>query len=146
MAAADELVITVQTEYFAMRGLGQLAEIVRMVREHVNPQLRILGILPTLVNPVTRLAREVLEEVRTHFGELVFETRIRQNVRLAEAPGHQQHIFEYDPQSAGAEDYRAIAAEIEARVARAEAEEPDGSDEGEPATPPAPEPIEPRTE
>jgi len=117
MAAADELIVTVQTEYFAMRGLGQIDQIVAMVREHVNPGLRLLGILPTLVSPVTRLAREVIEEIRGHYGELVLATRIRQNVRLAEAPGHQQHIFAYDPHSAGAEDYTALARELERRVA-----------------------------
>ena len=122
MAAAHELLITVQTEYFAMRGLGQIDQVIAMVREHVNRDLRILGILPTLVNPVTRLAREVLEEVRGHYGALVFETRIRQNVRLAEAPGHQLHIFDYDPQSAGAEDYGTLSREIEARVAHGEAQ------------------------
>ena len=125
MAAADELLITVQTEYFAMRGLGQIDQVVAMVREHVNRDLSILGILPTLVNPVTRLAREVLEEVRGHYGALVFETRIRQNVRLAEAPGHQLHIFDYDPQSAGAEDYGTLAREIEARVAQDDAKAAD---------------------
>jgi len=119
MTAATGLLVTVQTEYFAMRGLGQLDEIVGMVQEHVNPQLELLGILPTLVSPVTRLAREVIAEIREAYGDLVFQTRIRQNVRLAEAPGHQVHIFAYDPLSAGAVDYRALAAEIEARVAAA---------------------------
>ena len=113
MAAAGSVLITVQTEYFAMRGLGQLDRIVHMVREHVNPELEILGILPTLVNPVTKLAREVIQEVRAHYGERVFATRIRQNVRLAEAPGYQDHIFAYEPGSAGAEDYAALAAELE---------------------------------
>jgi len=117
MTAASGVIVTMQTEYFAMRGLGQLDEIVGMVREHVNPELSILGILPTLVNPVTRLAREVLEEITAHYGELVFTTRIRQNVRLAEAPGHQMHIFGYDALSPGAADYRALAIEVEARVA-----------------------------
>ncbi len=119
MAASDELIVTVQTEYFAMRGLGSIDQIVEMVRKHVNPRLKIAGILPTLVNPVTRLAREVIEEIRGHYGDVMFNTRIRSNVRLAEAPGHQQHIFEYDPTSAGAEDYTALAVEYEARVAGA---------------------------
>ena len=119
MTAATGMIVTVQTEYFAMRGLSQIDDIVRMVQEHVNPRLQLLGILPTLVNPVTRLAREVMEEVRGHYGPLVFDTRIRQNIRLAEAPGHQSHIFDYDPLSAGAEDYRALAVELEARVAAA---------------------------
>jgi len=113
MAACPEIFITLQTEYFALRGLGQLARIVEMVRGSIHPELRIAGILPTLVSPVTNLAREVLEEVRTHFGDRVFQTRIRQNVRLAEAPGHQQHIFDYAPHSAGAHDYEALAAEVE---------------------------------
>ncbi len=116
MTAASYLLITVQTEYFAMRGLGALDETVGMVREHVNPDLEILGILTTMVNPVTRLAREVIDEIRGHYGALVFDTHIRQNVRLAEAPGHQVHIFGYDPLSAGAEDYRALAKEVEARA------------------------------
>jgi chromosome partitioning protein len=116
MVAATEIIITVQTEYFAMRGLGQIDEVIGEVQRHINRDLEILGILPTLVNPVTRLAREVLEEVRRHFGHKVFTTRIRQNVRLAEAPGHQQHIFDYDPESAGAADYRALADEIQARA------------------------------
>ena len=143
MAAADDLLVTVQTEYFAMRGLGQIDQIVSMVQQHVNPGLTILGILPTLVNPVTRLAREVIEEVRAHYGELVFDTRIRQNVRLAEAPGHQQHIFDYDPHSAGAEDYLSVASEIEMRVAgtydagAVEAPPPAPEPAPHPAAPPA---------
>ena len=112
MAACPEIFITLQTEYFALRGLGQLARIVEMVRSGIHPELRIAGILPTLVSPVTNLAREVLEEVRAHFGDRVFTTRIRQNVRLAEAPGHQQHIFDYAPHSAGAHDYEALAEEL----------------------------------
>ncbi len=113
MAAAGHVLITVQTEYFAMRGLGQLDRIVQMVREHVNPRIEILGILPTLVNPVTKLAREVIQEVRSHYGDRLLRTRIRQNVRLAEAPGYQDHIFAYEPNSAGAEDYAALAAELD---------------------------------
>jgi chromosome partitioning protein len=142
MAAARDLIITVQTEYFAMRGLGQLDEVVAMVRQHVNPDLRILGILPTLVNPVTRLAREVVDEIRAHYGALLFDVRIRQNVRLAEAPGHQVHIFAYDEHSAGAADYRALAAEVEARVrggtaARREETAPGEDEDGPPEEPPA---------
>lgn len=116
MAAAGAVLITLQTEYFALRGLGQLHQIVRMVQEHVNPGLKLLGILPTMVNPVTNLAREVIEEVRAHYGDVLFRTRIRQNVRLAEAPGHQTHIFAYDPNCPGAADYRALAGEVLARA------------------------------
>lgn len=142
MTAATGLIVTVQTEYFAMRGLGQLDEIVTMVQEHVNPQLEILGILTTLVNPVTRLAREVIDEIRSAYGDLVFETRIRQNVRLAEAPGHQVHIFAYDELSAGAADYRALATELAGRVAARPTEAASPPEAPEPV-PSEPAPLEP---
>jgi chromosome partitioning protein len=151
MTASGGVVVTVQTEYFAMRGLGQLDQIVAMVREHLNPRLVVLGILPTLVSPVTNLAREVLEEVRAHYGDRVFTTRIRQNVRLAEAPGHRLHVLAYDPLCAGAADYRALALEVEARASevpelavprpasgrKAPSEEPRAAAEA-PLAPPAP--------
>ena len=112
MAACPEVFITLQTEYFALRGLGQLLRIVSLVKQGIHPEIEITGIIPTLVNPVTNLAKEVVQEVREHFGDRVFGTHVRQNVRLAEAPGHGQHIFEYAPHSAGAKDYRALAAEV----------------------------------
>jgi chromosome partitioning protein len=151
MAAADDLLVTVQTEYFAMRGLGKINEIVALVREHVNPRLRILGVLCTLVNPVTRLAREVVEEIEGFFGPQVLRTRIRQNVRLAEAPGHQQHIFDYDPGSAGAADYAAAALEIGRRLDGVEPGTPDSAEEAPPRpddapAPPEVAPVEPRAE
>ncbi len=114
MAAAREVFITLQTEYFALRGLGQLDKIVTLVKEQVNPELVISGIVATLVDPVTNLAREVLDEVKSVYGHRVFATRIRKNVRLAEAPGHQSHIFAYAPASTGAADYHALADEVEA--------------------------------
>lgn len=113
MAACTEVFITLQTEYFALRGLGQLTRVVEMVRSSIHTNLRITGILPTMVSPVTKLAKEVIAEVEKYFGNRMFATRIRQNVRLAEAPGHQQHIFDYAPRSAGARDYQALAAEVE---------------------------------
>ena len=142
MAVATALIVTVQTEYFAMRGLGQLDQTVQLVHEHVNPNLSILGILATLVSPVTKLAKEVIQEITGHYGDLVFNTRIRQNVRLAEAPGYQNHIFAYEPLSAGAEDYAALADEVEARVdASAQGEQPvtaQGADSDAAPAPPAP--------
>ncbi len=145
MTACPEIFITLQTEYFALRGLGQLTRIVGMVQGSIHPELKITGILATLVNPVTNLAREVLAEVREHFGGRVFATRIRQNVRLAEAPGHGQHIFQYAPQSAGAADYRALAAEVEPEgeedVARPPAPASPAAGNGREETPPAPAPT-----
>lgn len=115
MAAATELLITLQTEYFALKGLAALDAVIAQVREHVNPQVELLGILPTLVNPVTLLAREVIDEVKTHYGDVVLGTQIRQNVSLAEAPSRGTHIFAYKPSSPGATDYLSLADEIEGR-------------------------------
>lgn len=115
MATATELLITLQTEYFALKGLAALDAVIAQVREHVNPKVEMLGILPTLVNPVTLLAREVIEEVKTHYGDVVLGTQIRQNVSLAEAPSRGTHIFAYKPSSPGATDYLRLADEIEGR-------------------------------
>ncbi|MDJ0974979.1 MAG: ParA family protein [Planctomycetota bacterium] len=115
MAAASELLITLQSEYFALKGLAALDDVIAMVQKHLNPELRLLGILPTLVNPVTILSKEVIEEVKNHYGEVVFGTRIRQNVSLAEAPSRGTHIFAYKPGSPGASDYLRLADEIEGR-------------------------------
>jgi chromosome partitioning protein len=124
MVAVDEIFVALQTEYFALRGMTQLQRIVEEVRAEIHPGVRIAGILPTLVDPVTNLAREVIDEVRKHFGDLVFQTRIRKSVRLAEAPGHQLHVFDYAPDSSGAADYRALAEEVEARAPAARATPP----------------------
>ncbi len=80
----------------------------------LNPRISITGILPTLSRTGTLLAREVNEEIERYFGPKVFRTRIRNNVRLAEAPGHGKSIFEYDPTAAGAKDYLALAEEVDA--------------------------------
>jgi chromosome partitioning protein len=112
MAAANELLIALQTEYFALKGLEKLTQVREMVREHLNPDLRMLGILPTLVNPVTILAKEVIQEVKTHYGNVMLDTRVRLNVSLAEAPSQGMHIFQYKPNSPGAEDYLALADEL----------------------------------
>ncbi len=112
LAAAHEVFIALQTEFFAMRGLGALDRTVDLVKRRINPALRVTGIVPTLVD-ATRLSREVVDEVRGHYGELVFASRVRSNIRLAEAPSHGKHIFEYAPDSPGAADYAALAKEVE---------------------------------
>lgn len=114
LTASDEVFVPLQTEYLALRGVGKLVEVVQKVRKRLNPHLRITGILPTLSRTGTLLAREVQEEIVKHFGPKVFQTRIRNNVRLAEAPSHGKSIFGYAPSSAGAEDYLALADEVEA--------------------------------
>ncbi len=114
LCAAREVFVPLQTEYFAMRGMSRLLEVVSLVKRRMNPDLRITGILLTLHRTGTLLAREVKEEIEKHFGSIVFKTLIRTNVRLAEAPSHGKTIFTYAPNSPGAEDYLAFAAEVEA--------------------------------
>jgi chromosome partitioning protein len=113
LAAADEVFVPLQTEFLALRGVGKLVDVVTLVRRRLNPTVRITGILPTLSRTGTLLAREVQDEIARHFGPKVFKTRIRSNVKLAEAPSHGQSIFAYAPGSAGAEDYAALAAEVD---------------------------------
>ncbi len=114
LTAAEEVFVPLQTEFLALRGLGKLVELIAMVRRRLNPNLAITGILPTLSRTGTLLAREVQAEITKHFGSTVFQTRIRNNVRLAEAPGHGRSILTYAPRSKGAEDYLALADEVEA--------------------------------
>ena len=114
LTASDEVFVPLQTEFLALRGVGKLVEVVQKVRRRLNPRLQITGILPTLSRTGTLLAREVNEEIHKHFGPRVFKTRIRNNVRLAEAPSHGKTIFGYAPSSAGAEDYAALAEEVAA--------------------------------
>jgi chromosome partitioning protein len=114
LTASDEVFVPLQTEFLALRGVGKLVEVVTLVRRRLNPALQITGILPTLSRTGTLLAREVSEEIAKYFGSKVFRTRIRNNVRLAEAPSHGKSIFAYAPRSAGAEDYAALADEVDA--------------------------------
>lgn len=112
LAAADEVFIPVQTEFFALQGMTKLMQVVELVRGRINPHLRISGIIPCMVDLRTNLATEVLAELRAVFPGLVLATRIRQNIRLAEAPSHGKSIFDYAPDSSGAQDYDDLAAEV----------------------------------
>lgn len=114
LTATDEVFVPLQTEFLALRGVGKLVEVVERVRRRLNANLRITGILPTLARTGTLLAREVMDEIERHFGDRVFRTRIRSNVKLAEAPSHGKSIFAYAPGCAGAQDYAALAEEVEA--------------------------------
>ncbi|ANM30579.1 hypothetical protein ABI59_14840 [Acidobacteria bacterium Mor1] len=112
LASADAILIPVQCEYLALEGITQLMETVRQVREALNPELEIAGILLTMYDDRTSLARQVVAEVREVFGEQVYETVIPRNVRLGEAPSHGKAIFLYDIRSKGAEAYLKLAKEI----------------------------------
>jgi chromosome partitioning protein len=112
LAAADEVLVPVQAEYYALEGLTQLVKSVELVRARLNSRLRIGGVLVTMVDARTRLSAEVVEEVRSHFGATVFRATIPRSVRLAEAPSHGLPAIAYDRQSAGAEAYWRVASEL----------------------------------
>lgn len=116
LAAADRLIVPLQTEYYALEGIAGMVETVERVRGSLNPDLRILGILLTMADARTKLSREVADNVRDHFGDEVFRTVIPRNVRLAEAPSYGAPIFEYAIESQGALAYRALAEEVLLRV------------------------------
>ncbi len=117
--AAQEVMIPIQCEYYALEGLSQLLGSVRMIQKHLNPQLHLSTILLTMFDARTRLAQQVAEEVRTHFPNEVLRTVIPRSVRVSEAPSFGQTVIAYDGQSAGAIAYREAAVEI---VRRAQAE------------------------
>ena len=113
--ASDSILIPVQCEYYALEGLSQLLNTVRLVQKHFNPELEIEGVLLTMYDARTNLGNEVVEEVRKYFREKVYETIIPRNIRLSEAPSHGMPIIDYDPRSRGAEVYQALAKEVVSR-------------------------------
>lgn len=116
LVAADRLIIPVQCEYYALEGLGHLLRTLEMVRKGLNPSLQILGLLRTMFDGRVGLSSQVSRELETHFPNLVFQTAIPRNVRLAEAPSHGQPIALYDRRSPGADAYRRLAIEVVDRL------------------------------
>ena len=114
-AAADRVLVPVQAEYYALEGLAQLVGSVELVRSRLHPRLAIGGVILTMVDRRTRLAADVSDEVRRHFGELVFKTAVPRSVRVAEAPSHGLPVTSYDRDSAGADAYWKVAKELVGR-------------------------------
>ncbi|WP_106244226.1 ParA family protein [Allonocardiopsis opalescens] len=112
MVAGSEVLIPIQCEYYALEGLGQLLRNVELVQAHLNPELQISTILLTMYDGRTRLAQQVADEVRSHFGELVLSTVIPRSVRVSEAPSYGQSVITYDPGSTGALAYKDAAKEM----------------------------------
>ena len=112
LTASDSVIIPVQAEYFALEGLGQLLNTIKIVRQHLNPDLEIEGVLMTMYDPRLRLAGQVAYEVRRYFGEKVFNTIVQRNVRVAEAPSFGKPVLLYDVVSTGAKNYMALAREV----------------------------------
>ena len=114
-AASDGVIIPIQCEYLALEGLSQLMHTLRLVRERLNPRLRIFGLLMTMFDPRTNLSQQVVDDVRHHYPKLIFRTVIPRNVRLSEAPSYGQSIVHYAPKSSGSLAYEALAQEFLAR-------------------------------
>lgn len=112
LTASDSLIIPVQCEYYALEGLSQLLNTVRLVQKHLNKTLMIEGVLLTMLDARTNLGIQVIEEVKKYFQDKVFKSIVPRNVRLGEAPSHGKPITEYDPKSKGAEIYLELAKEV----------------------------------
>ena len=116
LAAATDVLIPVQAEYFALEGLGQLLQTIQAVKQSLNPTLDILGVVLTMHDKRMSLNAQVQTELTQHFGDKLFKTVIPRNVRLAEAPSYGRTIFEHDKWSKGARAYKALAEEVAKRL------------------------------
>ena len=112
LTAADELLIPIQSEYYALEGLSAILETMNLVQKGLNPGLRLEGIVITMFDSRNRLSHQVVEEIRAHFPDKLFDTIIRRNVRLSESPSYGKPICLYDPASTGALDYQDLAKEL----------------------------------
>ena len=112
LIAADEILIPIQAEYYALEGLGQLLHTIKLVKQHLKPDLKILGAVLTMFDKRNRLSKDVMEELYKYFPNKIFRTVIPRNVRLAEAPSHGKTILFYDSISTGANAYERLAKEL----------------------------------
>ncbi|HHU53989.1 MAG TPA: ParA family protein [Clostridiaceae bacterium] len=116
LTASDSVIIPIQAEYYALEGLSQLLETIGMIRENLNPELFVLGVLVTMFDTRTQLSHQVTNEINNYFSDLVFNTVIPRNVRLSEAPSFGLPIQEHDKWSKGARSYKALAKEVAKRI------------------------------
>jgi chromosome partitioning protein len=112
LTASEGVIVPVQCEYLSLRGLLQFERTLDMIRENLNPKVRIIGILPTLLDTRTLHGREAVEVLRENFGSLVFDTMVRKTIRFAEAPVKGMSVLKYDPKGKAAESYRSLAGEV----------------------------------
>jgi chromosome partitioning protein len=132
LTAADSVLVPIQCEYYALEGLSQLIATINLIRDHLNPDLAIKGVVLTMYDARTNLSAEVAAEVRRHLGTAVFDTIVPRSVRLAEAPSYGKPIAMYEPESRGAEAYRSLAAEMLERDGRPLAPKDDAAAAGAP--------------
>ena len=128
LVATDKVVIPMQAEFLSLQGMAKLLEVIQLVQKRLNPTLQIACVLPCMVDGRTNLSAEVLREIEQHFGTLLTKTRIRNNVKLAEAPSFGSTIFDHAPDSNGASDYEAFTSEFLQMIGMAQPDErPDKS-------------------
>ncbi|MBQ6396420.1 ParA family protein [Candidatus Saccharibacteria bacterium] len=118
MIASNYLLLPVQTEFYALEGVAQLLESMKLVRKAMNPNLQLIGVLATMYDKRTSLSAQVLQEIKTYFKDKTIETPIPRNVRIAEAPSHGAAVGEYDKFSKGAKAYKELAREVEKRTGK----------------------------
>ena len=128
LTAADSVLIPLQCEYYALEGLTQLLATLDLIRDHLNPELDIKGVVLTMFDARTKLSTDVAGEVRRHLGDHVFKTVIPRNVRLSEAPSHGQPISRYAPDSTGALAYAALTTELRSRDAGGDSSQPQSAE------------------
>ena len=116
LIAAQYVLLPVQAEFYALEGLGQLMETMKLVRKGLNPHLRLLGVVTTMVDSRTTLSSQVYDEIKKHFADIIFKTTIPRNIRLAEAPSHGVPVGVYDRFSKGSRAYHALTKEIIERI------------------------------
>ena len=116
LVASTHLLVPIQAAYFAIEGTDDLLETYGRIRARPNPDLKVLGVVITLYDKRTTIARDTYEQIRTVFGGALFKTRIAKNVRLEESPAYKETVFSYAPKSSGAEDYKKLAQEVLQRV------------------------------
>jgi chromosome partitioning protein len=147
LTTVAEVMIPIQTQFFALRGMSKLLEVVTLVKNRLNPELEITAIIPSIADLRTRLTGEVVAEIRRYFGAKVTRTIIRTNIRLAEAPSFGQLIFQYDRSARGAADFSRLAREIlgelpvdepDLEIGKTKPEEPAEAPEETPIEEPAP--------
>ena len=112
LVSSNSLLLPLQTEFFALEGLTQLMKTIDRIKVNLNPKLEIQGILLTMYDSRLRLSNQVVEEVKKHFGDIVFDTIIQRNIKLGEAPGFGKDIITYDVSSKGSKNYLSLADEI----------------------------------
>ncbi|MDE6296706.1 MAG: ParA family protein, partial [Muribaculaceae bacterium] len=115
LTASDSVLIPVQAEYFALEGISQLLNTIRIIKSRLRPQLEIEGFLLTMYDARLRLANQIYEDLKGHFGDMVFSTVIPRNIKLSESPSHGLPVILYDPDSRGAIAYTQLARELDSR-------------------------------